>query len=166
MLACRLNLREFTKFFIPLLIGKYHPGTKIKSPIHLALDFRQSEILDNLIPLSKKNWAFWNKNFYSNPMVNAIWSLRLDLIKKIEPFTDLNSKIDISERSYLHVAAMTADFELFKYIYQRVQDKYPKDFYGKTPYDLPLNKSFKWRICELHANYVQAEKQVRRFYMV
>ena len=47
-----------------------------------------------------------------------------------------------------------SDFELFKFIYQSVQDKCPRDTLGRSPFDLPIDKNFKNLISDLHVKSV------------
>ena len=140
----RFGRNEYIQEILPMIKSRYIQGSTLLYRIITRGNVDRFEILKEL---EAENPLFWERHVprLGTPLAHAIMRSTLDMVKAVAKLTDVNKKqrIYLSKRmvkgTYLQVAVKSGRFDVFKFIYKQVTDKFPRDSRGRTLMDVAPN---------------------------
>ena len=110
------------------------------------------------------------------PLSDAIKTGNIEIVKTIVPYSYIDENFDdimdlwdyevCPTRSYLHCALYYENMDIFKYIFELSEDKFPKDCRGRTPFypklwdDYELSDNFRMELDEFIQNMTDEMKGI------
>jgi len=109
---------------------------------HLALAVGELELVEAYLPIISQDPLIWDCcSQIGNPVILAIESENLEVVKAIENFVSFEPKMCCLSFP-LHSAAKLPNRNIFDYIEAKVAQKDSLDMNGQTPQQIWFNKVF------------------------
>ena len=78
-----------------------------------------------------------------SPLADAIKTGNIEIVKIMAPYTNIDEDFEgamdydyeyCPTRSYLHCALYYQNMDIFKYIFELSENKFPKEWFGRSPF--------------------------------